>query len=245
MTPLGMPKGSVRAIIALLVVLAVIVLAAAAVVRGYPEESLAAGALLTAFGTVVEKYFAARKSDEAPDETRCNQGSDTTMSERRTGPGTGLMAVLLAAGMAAASGCASTANGWYHTQRDMATDAQARDAGFRVMAFDPEVGGPSIAADFSEIVANLWNNHLPSTLVCAGIDAAVIYYAGDRFGWWGGGSDGESGSGSDAAPLAQTPTSTGRDTIIVQGDGNTVDASSGHNTDDHSNPATAPVEAGF
>ena len=63
MNPLKLPEGSVRAIIALLIVLSGCALAAASFVRGEPPAGASSGALLTAFGTVIEKYFSGRKAD--------------------------------------------------------------------------------------------------------------------------------------------------------------------------------------
>jgi hypothetical protein len=141
------------------------------------------------------------------------------------------------------SGCATGVVGYYHTQTDMDTEASARRAGFRVTAFDPEVGGPSISADVGEIISNLYGNHLPSMAIANVVDVAtgiMVYQYGKGNGWWGG-----SGGESDPQDLTmEIPTSNGRDVLVIQGDGNTIDTSSGHNTtDNHANtepPAPAP-----
>lgn len=134
------------------------------------------------------------------------------------------------------SGCATGLVGYYHTQTDMETEASAKRAGFRVAAFDPEVGGPSISADVGEIISNLYGNHLPSMAIANAADIAagiMLYQYGKGEGWWGG-SDGGNEQPKDLA--LEIPTSNGRDILVIQGDGNTIDTSSGHNTtDNHAN----------
>jgi hypothetical protein len=157
-----------------------------------------------------------------------------------------LIAASLAAGacLLITNGCATGVVGYYHTQTDMETEASAKRAGFRVTAFDPEVGGPSISADVGEIISNLYGNHLPSMAIANVVDIAagvMVYQYGKDEGWWG-----DSGGG-DAPPKDLTmeiPTSNGRDVIVVQGNGNTIDTASGHNTtttDNHANTEPQPV----
>lgn len=139
--------------------------------------------------------------------------------------------------LATASGCASVANGYYHTQHDM--DNAPQTAGFTVKAYDPEIGGPSISADVGQILSNLWDNHTPSTLIAGVLDIATGYFIGKQAGWWG--KSGSSGSLSQAELDAQNaqPTSnyTGGDSIVIRGNNNTVDTSSGRNSSDsHNNP---------
>lgn len=144
-----------------------------------------------------------------------------------------MMAVAAGACLLVNSGCTALV-GTYHTQHDMSTAARAENAGFTLKGFDPEVGGPSISADLGQIVANLYANHMPSMAVANGLDAVGLYLIGKNQKWWG--SDG----GGDAKQTAiEYPSgNTGRDLILIQGNDNKLDTSSGHNTsDNHSQPA--------
>jgi hypothetical protein len=60
--PLGLPTGSVRAILALLVVGASVGLAAWTVIRGDGEVPPVLAALFTMAGAIIEKYFEKRQS---------------------------------------------------------------------------------------------------------------------------------------------------------------------------------------
>ena len=140
----------------------------------------------------------------------------------------------LCASVVMTSGCASLINGYVQTQGDMRDAKTARAAAFTVKAFDPEIGGPSISADVGQIISNLANNHPLSTAVSGGVDLLTYGLIANNQGWFP-----FSKSSKKSAPLAvpEFPTSTGRDTILIQGNGNTLDTSSGHNTsDNHSNP---------
>jgi hypothetical protein len=222
MRPLGLPEGSVRAVIALLIVAAVV---AAAFVLGDVPAILAG-----AFGLVIEKYFRERADEKADERARSALMARISPADRGGVVSPAQLVAQAVACLAAAlavafvtffgTGCATGIYGVAQTQRDMASNQRAHAAGFRVQAFDPEVGGPSISADLWEIIGNLYGNHPAETIGCNVLDIVggiALYKTAQHNGWLGLGDDG--GSAPDAQRNAYPPA--GQQTTI----NNTADGS--------------------
>lgn len=66
--PLWLPKGSIRAVIALALVAATLLLIAASVLRGDGDIPPALAALVGMAGFVIQAYFARRDDEDTPQE---------------------------------------------------------------------------------------------------------------------------------------------------------------------------------